>query len=111
MLSGIISENSTKPPQAQQLTFDNCDHSKDPIVGCALEGIANMVAGIKDVSIVIHSPQGCASTVAAGYDNHEVDFTKRKVGCTRLFESDIVMGASDKLKGLIREADQSFTRK
>ncbi|MDF5725729.1 MAG: nitrogenase component 1 [Rhizonema sp. PD37] len=93
------------------LTFENCDHSKDPVVGCALEGIATTVAGIKDVSIVIHSPQGCASTVAAGYDNHEVDFTKRKVGCTRLFESDIVMGASEKLKGMIKEADKSFDAK
>ncbi|WP_427162105.1 nitrogenase component 1 [Aliinostoc sp. HNIBRCY26] len=115
MPSAITSENSQKlnviSSHTEPLTFDNCDHSKDPIVGCALEGIANMVAGIKDVSIVIHSPQGCASTVAAGYDNHEVDFTKRKVGCTRLFESDIVMGASDKLKGLIREADQSFNPK
>ncbi|MBW4629173.1 MAG: nitrogenase associated protein N [Brasilonema octagenarum HA4186-MV1] len=121
MLSGITSKNSTavntipfNPKEGKMfagLTFDNCDHSKDPIVGCALEGIANMVAGMKDVSIVIHSPQGCASTVAAGYDNHEVDFTKRKVGCTRLFESDIVMGASEKLKGMIKEADQSFHAK
>ncbi|MEH1795176.1 nitrogenase component 1 [Nostoc sp.] len=94
-----------------ETTFDNCNHSKDPVVGCALEGIATTVAGIKDVSIVIQSPQGCASTVAAGYDAHEVDFTKRKVGCTRLFESDIVMGASDKLKGMIKEADQSFDSK
>jgi len=93
------------------LTFANCDHSKDPIVGCALEGIATTVAGIKDVSIVIHSPQGCAATVAAGYDTHEVDFTKRKVGCTRLFESDIVMGASEKLKDMIKQADQSFEAK
>jgi nitrogenase molybdenum-iron protein beta chain len=93
------------------LSFENCDHSKDPVVGCALEGIATTVAGIKDVSIVIHSPQGCASTVAAGYDTHEVDFTKRKVGCTRLFESDIVMGASEKLRGMIKEADKSFDAK
>ncbi|MFN6539149.1 MAG: nitrogenase component 1 [Nostoc sp. EkiNYC01] len=93
------------------LNFDNCDHSKDPIVGCALEGIATTVAGIKDVSIVIHSPQGCASTVAAGYDAHEVDFTKRKIGCTRLFESDIVMGATEKLKDMIKEADKSFNAK
>jgi nitrogenase molybdenum-iron protein beta chain len=115
MLSAITSENSQVlnviSSQKEQLTFDNCDRSKDPMIGCALEGIANMVAGIKDVSIVIHSPQGCASTVAAGYDHHEVDFTKRKVGCTRLFESDIVMGASEKLKGLIKEADQSFHAK
>jgi nitrogenase molybdenum-iron protein beta chain len=119
MLSGITRQTPTvaipvskeEGKMSSGLTFENCDHSKDPIVGCALEGIANMVAGIKDVSIVIHSPQGCASTVAAGYDNHEVDFTKRKVGCTRLFESDIVMGASEKLKGLIREADQSFNPK
>ena len=93
------------------ITFENCDHSKDPVVGCALEGIATVVAGIKDVSIVIHSPQGCASTVAAGYDTHEVDFTKRKVGCTRLFESDIVMGASEKLKEMIKQADDSFNAK
>lgn len=115
MLSAITSENSQVlnviSSQKEQLTFDNCDRSKDPMIGCALEGIANMVAGIKDVSIVIHSPQGCASTVAAGYDHHEVDFTKRKVGCTRLFESDIVMGASEKLKGLIKGADQSFHAK
>ncbi|WP_375515427.1 nitrogenase component 1 [uncultured Nostoc sp.] len=94
-----------------ETTFDNCNHSKDPVVGCALEGIATTVAGIKDVSIVIQSPQGCASTVAAGYDAHEVDFTKRKVACTRLFESDIVMGASDKLKGMIKDADKSFDAK
>ncbi|MHC5732915.1 MAG: hypothetical protein ACYTXY_54545, partial [Nostoc sp.] len=33
-----------------ETTFDNCNHSKDPVVGCALEGIATTVAGIKDVS-------------------------------------------------------------
>lgn len=110
MSAGLTSKTTSKSTSelTSGLTFENCDHSKDPIVGCALEGIATTVAGIKDVSIVIHSPQGCASTVAAGYDAHEVDFTKRKVGCTRLFESDIVMGASEKLKGLIKEADQSF---
>ncbi len=91
--------------------FENCDHSKDPIVSCALEGVASIVAGIKDVSILIHSPQGCASTVSAAYDTHEIDFTQRKTACTRLFESDIVLGASKKLEGLIKEADQSFHTK
>jgi light-independent protochlorophyllide reductase B subunit len=91
-----------------ELSFEHCEHSKDPILGCALEGVASVAAGIKDVSIVIHSPQGCASTVAAAFDAHEIDFTKRKVGCTRLFETDIIMGASEKLAGLIKEADCSF---
>lgn len=91
-----------------ELKFENCSHSKDPMVGCALEGAAGILAGIKDISIVIHSPQGCSSTVAAAYDIHEIDFTKRKVACTRLFETDIVMGASDKLKELIREVDSKF---
>lgn len=94
-----------------ELTFENCRHSRDPIIGCALEGVASVIAGIKDVSIVIHSPQGCAATVAAAYDTHEIDFTRRKVGCSRLFESDIIMGASDKLKGLIRDADKTFQTK
>jgi len=89
----------------EQLEFENCKYSKDPIVGCALEGVASIVAGIRDVSIVIHSPQGCSATVASAYDHHEMDFTKRKVACTRLFESDIVMGASEKLKDLIKQAD------
>lgn len=94
-----------------ELKFSNCNHSKDPLIGCALEGVASVIAGIKDVSIVIHSPQGCSSTVASAFDSHEVDFTKRKVGCTRLFESDIILGASDKLTNLIKEADNTFNTK
>lgn len=94
-----------------ELKFENCNHSKDPIVGCALEGVASVVAGINDVSIIIHSPQGCASTVAAAFDSHEVDFTKRKVGCSRLFETDIILGASEKLKNLILEADKTYNTK
>ncbi|MGD8400462.1 MAG: nitrogenase component 1, partial [Bacillota bacterium] len=83
-------------------------HSKDPILGCALEGVASVAAGIGDVGIVIHSPQGCAATVAAAFDAHEIDFTKRKVGRTRLFETDVVMGAAEKLAGLIKEVDGTF---
>lgn len=91
-----------------ELKFEHCQHSKDPVLGCALEGVASVAAGINDVSIVIHSPQGCAATVASAFDAHEIDFTKRKVGCTRLFETDIILGASEKLENLIREADKSF---
>jgi light-independent protochlorophyllide reductase B subunit len=91
-----------------ELKFANCSHSRDPMVGCALEGAAGILAGIRDISIVIHSPQGCSSTVSAAYDVHEIDFTKRKVACTRLFETDIVMGASEKLRGLIKEVDSKF---
>jgi len=96
---------------SEQLIFDNCSHSRDPIVGCTLEGVANIIAGIKDISIVIHSPQGCAATVALGFDNHEIDFTKRKVACTRLFETDIILGAGQKLKDLISQADATFQTK
>lgn len=92
-----------------ELEFEH-QHSQDPILGCALEGVASVVAGINDVSIVIHSPQGCAATVASAFDTHEIDFTKRKIGCTRLFETDIILGASEKLENLIREADKSFNR-
>jgi light-independent protochlorophyllide reductase B subunit len=91
-----------------ELKFEHCEHSKDPVLGCALEGVASVVAGLEDVSVVIHSPQGCAAAVAAAFDVHEIDFTKRKVGCTRLFETDIIMGAAEKLAGLIREADGAF---
>jgi nitrogenase molybdenum-iron protein beta chain len=91
-----------------ELKFADCEHSRDPILGCALEGVASVAAGLRDTGIVIHSPQGCASTVAAAFDAHEIDFTQRKVGCTRLFETDIIMGASEKLAGLIKEADGSF---
>jgi light-independent protochlorophyllide reductase B subunit len=91
-----------------ELKFENCSNSRDPMVGCALEGATGVLAGIKDISIVIHSPQGCSSTVAAAYDVHEIDFTNRKVACTRLFETDVVMGASGKLKKLIEEADSKF---
>ncbi|OOM79514.1 nitrogenase component 1 [Clostridium sp. BL-8] len=94
-----------------ELKFDNCSHSKDPVVSCALEGVASVIAGIKDVSIAIHSPQGCAATVASAFDSHEVDFTKRKVGCTRLFESDIILGASEKLTNLILDADKTYNTK
>ncbi|BBB89811.1 MAG TPA: nitrogenase component 1 [Methylomusa anaerophila] len=94
-----------------ELTFENCQHSKDPVLSCALEGVAGIIAGIRDVSMVIHSPQGCAATVAMAYDHHEIDFTRRKIGCSRLFEADIIMGASGKLKALIKEADQSFKTK
>lgn len=93
-----------------ELKFEHCSHSKDPVVGCALEGVASVIAGITDVSIVIHSPQGCAATVANAFDTHEIDFTRRKIGCTRLFETDIIMGASEKLENLIREADKAFGR-
>lgn len=95
----------------EQLNFHDNKYSKDPILSCALEGVASVIAGIKDVSIVIHSPQGCAATVNNAYDSHEIDFTKRKIGCTRLFESDIIMGASEKLENLIKEADKSFNTK
>jgi nitrogenase molybdenum-iron protein alpha/beta subunit len=91
-----------------ELKFENCSHSHDPVVGCALEGVSNIIAGIRDISIVLHSPQGCASTVALGYDNHETDFTQRKIACTRLFEADIIMGASEKLRDLILKADTTF---
>ncbi len=94
-----------------ELMFENCKHSKDPVVGCALEGIAGVVAGIKDVSIVIHSPQGCAATVGSAFDTHEIDFTRRKIGCTRLFETDIIMGASEKLRDMVKQADKAFGTK
>jgi nitrogenase molybdenum-iron protein alpha/beta subunit len=94
-----------------ELKFQNCTHSHDPVVGCALEGVSNMIAGVRDISIVLHSPQGCASTVALGYDNHETDFTQRKVACTRLFETDIIMGASEKLRDLILKADTTYKTK
>lgn len=94
-----------------ELTFSDCAHSKDPMMGCALEGVAGIIAGIRHVSVVIHSPQGCAATVASAYDAHEIDFTQRKTACTHLFESDIVMGATDKLEQMIREADQKFATK
>lgn len=94
-----------------ELVFNDCTHSHDPMVGCALEGVANIIAGVRDISIVLHSPQGCAATVALGYDNHECDFTQRKVACTRLFETDIIMGATDKLRDLILKADSTFNTK
>jgi nitrogenase molybdenum-iron protein alpha/beta subunit len=94
-----------------ELKFQDCTHSHDPVVGCALEGVSNIIAGIRDISIVLHSPQGCASTVALGYDNHETDFTQRKVACTRLFETDIIMGATDKLRDLILKADATYKTK
>lgn len=94
-----------------ELKFHDCEHSKDPVLGCALEGVASVIAGIEDVSIVIHSPQGCAATVANAYDLHEIDFTRRKIGCTRLFETDVIMGASEKLKQLIKDADNTFNTK
>ncbi|NRT62386.1 hypothetical protein B0P06_004863 [Clostridium saccharoperbutylacetonicum] len=37
-----------------------------------------------------------------------MDFTKRKVGYTRLFESDIILGAGEKLTNLILEADKTY---
>jgi light-independent protochlorophyllide reductase B subunit len=94
-----------------ELIFQNCTSSHDPVVGCALEGVSNIIAGIRDISIVLHSPQGCASTVALGYDNHETDFTQRKLACTRLFETDIIMGATDKLRDLILKADATYKTK
>jgi nitrogenase molybdenum-iron protein alpha/beta subunit len=94
-----------------EITFEECKYSKDPIISCALEGVASVVAGIKEASVVIHSPQGCAATVGTAYDKHEVDFTKRKIGCTRLFESDVILGASEKLVNLIKEADSTFNSK
>ena len=94
-----------------ELKFQDCTHSHDPVVGCALEGVSNIIAGVRDISIVLHSPQGCASTVAMGYDNHETDFTQRKVACTRLFETDIIMGASEKLRDLILKADATYKTK
>lgn len=94
-----------------ELTFADCSHSKDPLMSCALEGVSSIIAGIGNVSVVIHSPQGCAATVAAAYDTHEIDFTHRKTACTHLFETDIVMGATDKLEQMIKEADQKFATK
>lgn len=87
---------------------DRSGSCQDPMVGCALEGAAHVLAGIRGATILIHSPQGCASTVSAAFDHHEVDFTRRKTACTRLFETDVILGASDKLKDLIRTADRKF---
>lgn len=95
----------------QRMTFPDTIYSRDPLLNCALEGVTSIVAGIQDVSIVIHSPQGCASTVNVAYDWHELDQTQRKIGCTRLFESDIIMGATDKLKKIIRQSDEAFHTK
>lgn len=93
----------------QQLNHHELNHfSQDPVLSCALEGVANVLAGIKDVSIVIHSPQGCAATVGAAYDQHEIDFTKRKLACTRLFEKDIILGATEKLEHMIRTANENY---
>lgn len=94
-----------------ELIFQDCEHSRDPMMGCALEGVAGIIAGIRHVSVVIHSPQGCAATVSAAYDAHEIDFTQRKTACTHLFESDIVMGATQKLEQMVREADRKFAAK
>lgn len=94
-----------------ELKYEHCQHSRDPIISCALEGVASIIAGIQDVSIVIHSPQGCSSTVAAAYDHHEIDFSKRKIACSRLFEMDIVLGATEKLRDLILQADKTFHTK
>lgn len=91
-----------------ELKFTDCAHSHDPIIGCALEGVANIAAGVRDVAIVLHSPQGCAATLALGFDNNECDFTQRKVACTRLFESDIILGATEKLRDLILKADATY---
>lgn len=94
-----------------ELKYDNCQHSKDPIISCALEGVVNILAGINDVCVLIHSPQGCSSTVANAFDHHEIDFSNRKVACSRLFEMDIIMGATEKLQELIRDADKAFNTK
>lgn len=95
----------------QQLDNSNNHYSRDPILSCALEGVANVLAGIKDISLVIHSPQGCAATVGTAYDQHEIDFTMRKIACTRLFERDIVLGATKKLEDMIQTADQNYSSK
>ncbi len=108
---GLSSHALVRKNKMLELKIANCRHSKDPIVGCALEGVAGILAGIKGATLVIHSPQGCATTVGMAYDSHEIDFTRRKVACTRLFESDIVMGASQKLKDLIKQADSTFQSK
>lgn len=92
----------------EQLKFSHDRFSRDPVLSCALEGVANVLAGIKEVCIVIHSPQGCAATVNSSYDCHEVDFTARKIACTRLFERDIVLGAGEKLEEVIKQADEAY---
>jgi nitrogenase molybdenum-iron protein alpha/beta subunit len=94
-----------------ELSFEHCGNSKDPLTSCALEGVANIIAGIRDAAVVIHSPQGCSATVAGAYDAHEIDFTKRRIACSRLFETDIIMGATQKLQDLILQADAAFQTK
>jgi nitrogenase molybdenum-iron protein alpha/beta subunit len=95
----------------EQLNWKHNNFSKDPLLSCALEGVTNVLAGIKDVCIVIHSPQGCAATVNSSYDQHEVDFTNRKLACTRLFERDIILGATQKLEDMIKQADATYQSK
>lgn len=101
-----IGQTGEKMPDG--LKIPDCGHSRDPLVSCALEGVASIVAGIEDAAIVIHSPQGCSATVAQAYDEHEIDFTRRKIACSRLFEKDIILGASQKLRDLIIQADKTF---
>ncbi len=97
-----------KEPALREATFPDCNYSFDTFSSCALEGVASVIAGIVGASIVIHSPQGCAMTVSSAYDAHEVDMTRRKVACTRLFENEVVMGASKKLRDTVVLADRTF---
>ena len=92
----------------RELHFPECQYSFDTFSSCALEGVASVVAGIAGASVVVHSPQGCVMTVNSAYDAHEVDMPGRKIACTRLFENEVVMGASRKLRETILLADSTF---
>lgn len=69
----------------------------DPTHRCALYGAALVAAGMRNTSIVVHSPQGCELTVGCAYSYLNIDYTQRFIACSRLCENEIVNGGENRL--------------
>lgn len=76
-----------------------------PVSTCKLFGAVRAVTGIKNAVPLIHGPRGCAYHI--GYLLTARGGRRIAVASTELSESDVVFGASEKLRDRIIEVDRT----
>ncbi|MCG2827887.1 nitrogenase component 1 [Methanothermobacter sp. K4] len=78
----------------------------EPVSTCKLFGAVRAVSGIRNAVPLIHGPRGCA--YHTGYLLTARGGKRIRVLSTELSESDVVFGATDKLKKAIVDADRTL---
>ncbi len=68
---------------------------------CAMTGAVSCLAGIRGMGIIIHGSSGCYYYPAT--------VLHRELHCTFLIEQDIIFGAADRLRTLIREIRDRYS--